>query len=111
MFDLEKLLNSDNDSQSEDEDPNAKFKSAIVFGALPALEFEQVDDCLGLSPKNLSKKNSRNHSSRNLANIIYHNDGQSTHVSSRESCVDADQHDTVSPKQLLIESKKPEKQC
>jgi hypothetical protein len=97
------LLESSASQHSEEEDPNLKFKSAIVFGALPILEFDQESDN-GSAYGDATKRISRNSSSHNLSKA-YHNDGQSTHVSSRESCALVDHIDDHSQKPHRLESK------
>ena len=96
IFDIDDLLESTVSQHSEEEDPNIKFKSAIVFGALPKLDFEEESDNGSTYAKG-TKQISRNSSSVNLSKA-YHNDGQSTHVSSRESCAPVDHIDQHSEK-------------
>jgi hypothetical protein len=110
MFNFDKLLNSSESSQSEDEDPNQKFKSAIVFNNGPILDCPRKDSNISadvdFSPKNAGPiVNIKNHSSsKNLLEVpSYHNDGQSTHVSSRASCHDIERSETNSQKQLRSE--------
>ena len=109
MFNFDKLLNSSESSQSEDEDPDQKFRSAIVFNNGPILDYPRKDSNISAdvdyTPKNGTIVNIKNHaSSKNLLEVpIYHNDGQSTHVSSRESCHCMENSETISHKQLRSE--------
>lgn len=97
------MLESSVSEHSEPEDPNLKFKSAIVFGVLPKLDFDQESDNGSIYEKQ-SKPISRN-SSSTILHKVYHNDGQSTHVSSGESCVCPDHHEMLSQNPHRIDTK------
>jgi hypothetical protein len=80
------LLESSASDESETEEPTLKYKSSINFGQISKLDFEQDSE---KGSKHYSPyKQSENPSKRSNKNLpAYHDDGQSTHVSSRESCI------------------------
>ena len=81
VFDIDELLDSSKSSSSEDEDPDMKFKSGFVMSSFPKLEINFAAD-------NIEVSTNMDSASRKVS--MTHDDGQSTHVSSRASCIETE---------------------